>query len=45
MKEGEALTAIGWIFLVVSWTCITGLMVYCFSRVVKIGGRKAQGEE
>jgi len=40
MNEGEALTTLGWIFLVVSWSAITGVTVYCFWRVKKIGKKE-----
>jgi hypothetical protein len=34
---------LGWIFLVVSWIAITGVTMYCFWRVMKIG--KKEDEE
>lgn len=29
------MTTIGWIFMITSWTVISGLWVYCISRVMR----------
>lgn len=27
----------GWVFMIVSWTCILSMLVFCYSRILKKG--------